>query len=368
MNEVKFDMEKKGYSVEQVDSYVKLIQDNYQKAAKGAAEYEVEIEQIRKKFDEDSTDMPDSQRIEEELEVQIQNLKEMLTQKEEQIQNIIVEDEAIKGELEERRKIVKGINEEIEKKRNGIINIEDISFAKRKKELIEAINKERQNTKNLLQEKNDFQNIIGELNQRISEMETNHKETEEEKLEGSGDPFDEIMSQAKQQADAYMSTIKADCVKEREKELIKARQIMDETRQTAELLKQEARQCRTEDIDKEFEKIKRARAAIKKEKEEFLVECEYLEREAQVELKSAREEADHIVHRAKEKLEIAREKDRAVTEKTISRIKGMGENMVFESRSLHKNLEKTIEEMHNLFAVREKENNDHYMDKKVVNQ
>lgn len=355
MSQVKFSLEKKGYAKEQVNTYVQLIQENYQKLSQEVAEIETEIEIMSDAAKREQEEQRITQITYKRMDVELDNIQTTLDQKIESNQYALVQYEELKTQMAESQKRADELTLEIEVLECNKSVSEDTDLCNYKKQLLTDIDKEAQTKAELQQEKLNLQQMIGDLSARKEALEEKIKDITSAVVEEHQEAFQEMVNQAKQHAEDYAQTVKQQVQKDRKNELAKAKQIFEDIKKEAEEIILTAGEREPDDIDAELDQIEAERITLKKSREEFLANCEYIKREAEVESKSIREEADHIVRRAEEKLELAREKDKTVTDKTTDKIKRLGENMISEYRYLQQAMGDVIDEMQTLFRVPEQD-------------
>lgn len=348
MSGVNFDTERSGYVKEQVDAYVNVIQQNYQKAAKYVAELEVQIETMQgtEKLEEK---IAENQSVLKQMNDEIKQLAFSLEKKESSIQAASLRCDEIKEKLLYSSKQAEKLAQQV--RVYSAENEEEKQLAAKKTSLLKELAEEKQVQEKYKQEKEEFQTRIDELNEQVASLQKRKEADQDEQMPAPSDPLNEIIQQAKGQAAAYMESIKTDNERELMQEIEKAKEQLAKLQGEAAQIKEQAKNSRAEEDFEEIDNIKKEKKILEKQREEFLAGYDYVKREAEVESKSAREEAVNIMRRAKEKLEIAKEKEMAVTRKTQEKILSLASDTINEYSRFYEEFGTVIKQMQNMYGA-----------------
>lgn len=335
MYDITFSKVRKGYSIEEVDQYITLLQDNYKKMDASRKSHEDEVQKFQEK--------------EKQGEIQIEKL-----------QSMIKKHEADYAELEERQKTFeeqqRGLQDQLRIERTEFSTVE-----KRLKEQLEKKEKEQsgsshqqgmlrtQYQKEIQSFQERYDRLKGEydalkvssdqLTERVAYLEA------EALSPGQKDEVEQLSDlfiQAQKQAAEYVETMKSKSQEKMDRTEEERQEIIANAYQEAEKIKEDARREKYEELENEKQKLIR-------EKEEILSKCDMLQKEAQAERANAEREAENILYRANLKLELAEKKDHIIVEGAQKKAQRIEADMTIEYQKLRERLLDSVNRMKDLF-------------------
>lgn len=282
MNNITFEMVRKGYAVDEVDTYIQTVCKNYEKMEKDIHELNEKDSEL-KKYQKEKESTEDRIRI---FKMKFENIEREKRQLQKQIQKLKDDNKLLTQQLDNKNQS----KEDDQRK----VSLEEL---KQKKESL--------------------------LNQ-IREKEQVREETGKEE----NGPLEGFVLTAKSQAGEYVNELVKEEKKKNADEIAKAQCMIEEAKTRVKQWNAQAGEYRLPELDEQYEELVRQEEDMKKEREDFLDAYEYEKKEADVDLEMAKEKAQNIVRRERKKLEIAKDKNQKVTEQTYERIRLMGQELM----------------------------------------
>ena len=306
MEGITFSLERRGYSVEEVEEYVGMLQQNYGQLEIEKAECVKLLESQQKK-----------------MEVLQNNAR----QRDGQYSNIIEENSTGKKRLEElERKLEEKEMNERE------LRMLRVTCAKLEKESEQA------------------QETINEMSKRLGEAPETLEVPKEKEAVDELEQMSNLFKRAKVQADEYVESVKQEMETEKVQLQAEKEDIIKKAMEDAESIKVEAREEVKAELDAERLKIQEEKEQSEREKEKKISECDFLKKEAEIERGNARKEAENIIKQAEIKLDLAEEKERILVARAYSKVKRIENEMGEEYKKVQKHLIQSAEQMVALFS------------------
>ncbi|MFV0362139.1 MAG: hypothetical protein ACK5LL_03495 [Suipraeoptans sp.] len=302
-----FETNKQGYSKKQVEEYFNMIGENYEKLTKVNKELEEKkqtiLNQIGKMSFEEDYDLI---KLTKEDEKTLKELDE-------------ISEENNTEAIELQSKI-----EEMKKLRNSI------ALMGSKEELLSKIAAEREEADKLKKTKAEIEEI----------------KEQEKKDENKVETYtDELVINAKKQADAYIEKIMSEVDAEIKIKLYEGKKRLEEADEEATKIKEEAKQKEIEEVVQENKMLNSMRLKLKEQKEKFKSEYEYTKNEAEFESNALREDAAKIIEDANRKLEMIEVKNRDITSRVVSQIEETIKAILEEHTHYKEELQEVVEEI-----------------------
>ncbi|MFV0364085.1 MAG: hypothetical protein ACK5LL_13530 [Suipraeoptans sp.] len=279
-----FDIAHKGYLKEQVDSYMRLLEDNYQEL--------VETKEKLAKEEANLTKMLEGGSYEDEDTIKQKN---SAVQKQRKLEVLTKEGEKKLAEIQ--------------------ANTEEITLLEEKLESLKAI----------------------ELNKKpLVEVREND---EPEYVQ------DELSIKAREQANVYIVKFKQEVDAENKEKLSVAYAELENVYEEAKRIKDDVKNSKLEEVDQEISMLSNDQDILAKEQEAFRMEYEYIKREAELESNALKLEASKILQYAKGKLDMVKMKEKEASSRAISEIDAMSQMLISEYKTMQYSLSQVIKEI-----------------------
>ena len=322
MKGITFERERKGYSVEQVDAYIDVLQENYKKVASSAQKAEEAAVELEQQLDLQKEKFEAANR---QFEEERKALKRRFLEQEAQLKTAGMPNNAelqqkLEQQLVDHKTENSKLNQQIDEKDQEINRMRDQMTAAEEswQEQLQKLTEEKQQLK--------------------AEEETSHNEKNNKMPE----PLTELYTSAQEQVDAYVKKVKHEMEAERAQMTAERQAIIAQAEADAKKIEEEARQKKYDEFEEEKERLRI-------EQDERMAEIAYLKQEAEAERNSAKDEAESIIRHAQLKLDLAEKKDKILMEKAFSKSRLVESQMEEQYQKMHSTLTDTAKRMAELF-------------------
>lgn len=338
MKKVSFEEERRGYSKEQVDKYITLLQDALEEMEAEGGKKDAELETRLKEATESSLKIREleeqlsSQEMEhrgtcQNLQNKVDKLEKEVKDKEREMNDFHKNKEAIISKQEKEIQELKQQVDALQEKRKKQLGENSGGNAAAEKALSD-LKKEREL---LQQEKQILADEVVKLNRRLEEKADSQKV--------NADGIEELFIQAKASADAYVKKVQAQTQAERSGIIKENEQLVEAAKLEAEKIVAEARAEKQTELEEKLSELARIEAEKRAEMTEIL-------QNARDELESAQAEAEGARNQSKIILEQA-EKRR---EKILSRAQEKAQLLAVPIKEQCEGLRKEMQETAERFA------------------
>lgn len=353
MKGITFERERKGYSIEQVEAYIDVLQDNYnkvtsssQKAEEKVAELERELAEQKDNLDAANRQFDEEKKVlkrrfnEQEALLKSANNSNTEEQYKIELQQIENEKQELKQQYEKQQLELK---QQLEKQQQELNKLGNRNTDSSK--LIQQVNEKEQEIKRLQSEMAAVEEEMSSQQEQLKKLTEENQQLKSEKESGENikntsfaEHLAELYTKAQKQADAYVEQVKQDMAAERAEITAEREKIIAQAKAEARKIEEEARQ-------KQYNEFVEDRERLKKEQEVRMAEIDYLKKEAEAERINAKEESESIIRQAQLKFNLAEEKDKIRTEKALAKTRQVETRMEEQYQQMHSTLTDTANRM-----------------------
>ncbi|MGL6197576.1 MAG: hypothetical protein ACRC3H_01455 [Lachnospiraceae bacterium] len=353
MKGITFERERKGYSVDQVEAYINVLQENYNKVTSSSQEAEEKVAELERKLAEqkDNLDAANRQFEEEkkvlkrrfnEQEALLKSANNSNTEEQHKLemQQLEKQKQEQKQQYERQQQELK---QQLEKQQQELNKLGNRNTDSSK--LIQQVNEKEQEIKRLQSQMAAVEEEMSSQQEQLKKLTEENQQLKSEKESGENikntsfaEHLAELYTKAQKQADAYVEQVKQDMAAERAEITAERETIIAQAKAEARKIDEEARQ-------KQYNEFVEDRERLKKEQEVRMAEIAYLKKEAEAERINAKEESESIIRQAQLKFNLAEEKDKIRTEKALAKTRQVETRMEEQYQQMHSTLTDTANRM-----------------------
>ena len=345
MSEIRFERVKRGYSIEQVNSYVTMLNEHYKELERKTEEYKGVLESLENQS---------AQKKNEHLKIQkrVDDYKNRLESLAKELQGREKEVVELKERNERRNKEIYKINDKISKLEEEQTELDKIPQDPSDRvdegeitKLEEVLAEEQRKSSELLNEKSIQENMIEELSHQAEMMEAQAEQEPEEDTQDGFEKLQFIFVKARQEANLYVDEMKQKTLQEIDSINQESDRIIQEAKETAEEIREEVRRKRLKVVEAEKESIGTEAEKFWKEKNDFMEKCALIRQEAEQEKEKAVKAAEQITEETQRSLDAAEEKEKVVIERVIQMVNDKKTQIAKEFSLVEAELRDTMEEI-----------------------
>lgn len=315
MDAIKFDREKKGYSAQQVDSYISMLQKHYQELEQKREEYQIILPKLQKQAEQKKQGMVQIRKMVEEKQKQLHVLEEETRNSKLELRNL----EKTYGQtgqnihrLHEKLGVLKQEQEARLKQEPSDETAEPelLTFA-------EQLQAAKEQSANLRREKESLADRVSELTRQIEGLETKAADVQEKEGQDDFEKLQFIFVEARQKANTLVEEIKKQTAQEVDDVKQKCHYIITGAKETAERILAEIRKEQTLIVEDKRARVEAQDREFRQEKEQYLDQCEKIRLEAEQKKVAAMEKAGQIEEETQRSLEAIEQKEKIVVERVL---------------------------------------------------
>lgn len=337
MKKVSFEEERRGYSKEQVDKYITLLQDALEEMEEESGKKDIELETRRKEATESSLKIQASEEklLSQEMEHRgtcqilqdkVDRLEQEAKDKRKEMEDFRKSKETkIANQTKEIQELICQVNALQERSKEQTAGNGQGNTAAEK--MLSDLKREREH---LLNEKQALTAEVENLNKKLKEK----AEADHGKVNADG--IEELFVQAKASADAYVKKVQAQVQAERSEIIKENEQLVEAAKLEAEKIVAEARAEKQTELDQKLSEFARIEAEKRAEMTEIL-------QNAKDELESAKAEAEGIRNQSRIILEQAEKRKEKILSRAQEKAQLLAVPIKEQCEGLRKEMEDTAE-------------------------
>lgn len=316
MEEIKFGREKRGYSVEQVDSYVTMLQNHYQELEQKREEYQGIAAQLQKQSQQQKQKQVQSGKRVEEKQEQLQALEEEIQSRRQELKNLENINEQTGQEVHRLKDQWEALKHETQLKQAPPDEGELQELLILEAKLAAA----KEQSEKLQLEKEWLAKTVEEVSREMELLETKASGSQEKEGADDLEKLQVIFVKARQKANLLVEEIKQQTQQEVDEIKQECHRLIAGANEAAELIRAEIRKEQAQEAEEERVKVEARERTFRQEKEEALAVCDKIRQDAEQKKLAALEQAGQIEEETQRSLNAVEQKEKMVEERVLRMI------------------------------------------------
>lgn len=342
MSDINFERERKGYSTEQVDSYVKMLQEHYAKLEEKTKDCQNQLNVLEEQKNQIKKSEDEQQERLQEGQNHILELKEEISQRDKKLTELNLSYEKSSGEYSRTESKIKELIREKEVRSTRSRNQDTKAVRKEIVSLERQLEEFHQQSNRMVLEKEMLAGSIDKLVQQIESLDPHPSKEGNAHGEDGFETLQNIFIRARQEADQSVEEYKQQTIQEVREIEEEGQRLIEEAKKEADRIRDEIRREQMKAVEEENARLIEDSKAFQKEKQQFLDQCAQIKQEAELEKAKMLKEAEAILEETNFRLSSAEGKGKKVVDR-VQQLISSRKRLVGEGyETVLNNLQKTM--------------------------